>query len=126
LSCTRITGLRSDYSFRTLAHPASASHDSPSTAPDPTASDYAGRTYAEAAKTAALARIAVVVADSVGDQMPQDKCMVTRSQAAVYVRPAQTNAKAPRAGSLSSNTVEFFLNCNPAAATQTIPGKATS
>jgi hypothetical protein len=82
------------------------------------ADDYAGQTYADASSAASDAGQTVVVANRVGDKLPQDECIVTRSWDAPFVRDVE--------GSFghASDEVELSLNCNGGYATAAKPGNS--
>jgi hypothetical protein len=82
------------------------------------ADDYAGQTYADASAAASDAGQSVVVAARVGDKLPQDECVVTRSQTAPF-----TDADD---GAHVDGSVQFYLNCAGAYASATNPGASVA
>jgi hypothetical protein len=67
-----------------------------------TADDYAGKTYADASTAPGNAGLTGVVATRVGDQLPQDQCIVTHSQTSSFMNQseaANSIPDIPRAGS---------------------------
>lgn len=71
--------------------------------------DYSGETYRDAAGQLAEAGKTVVVSTRSGDILPQDKCIVTHSQSAPWLKG---NGFKP-----VKNTVLLDLNCNAGVAT---------
>ncbi|ART72298.1 hypothetical protein BTO20_30440 [Mycobacterium dioxanotrophicus] len=82
------------------------------------ADDYAGQTYADASSAAGDAGLSVKVAARVGDKLPEDECLVTRSQTAPF---ASANDGLHRSGE-----VQFYLNCAGAYASATKPGASVA
>jgi hypothetical protein len=82
------------------------------------ADDYAGQTYADASAAASEAGQSVVVAARVGDKLPQDECLVTRSQTAPFADADD--------GSHVDGQVQFYLNCAGAYATAATPGASVA
>ncbi len=77
--------------------------------PVASADGYAGQTYADAASSLSGSGMTVVVGGRVGSELPTDKCIVTRSQKAPWIKG--TNFQQV------NNTMLLFLNCNAAVAT---------
>ena len=69
------------------------------------ADDYAGQTYADASSAASDAGQTVVIAARVGSKLPDDECIVTRSQTAPF-------ACAIDGDRTCDSEVQFYLNCN--------------
>jgi hypothetical protein len=86
--------------------------------------NYVGRTFANAQSAAERGKVTLVAAGSTGDALPQPQCIITNSQAAIFITPVQTApwTSQPQAGTLSSNTVWVFLNCDGPVASATSPG----
>lgn len=82
------------------------------------ADDYAGQTYADASSAAGDAGLTVMVAGRVGDTLPEDECLVTRSQTSPFI---SANDGAHREGE-----VQFYLNCAGAYASATKPGASVA
>jgi pyruvate/2-oxoglutarate dehydrogenase complex dihydrolipoamide acyltransferase (E2) component len=82
------------------------------------ADDYAGQTYADASSAASDAGQTVVVAGRVGDKLPQDECLVTRSQTAPFADADD--------GAHYASQVQFYLNCAGAYASATNPGASVA
>ena len=82
------------------------------------ADDYAGQTYADASSAPSEAGQTVVIAARVGSKLPDDECIVTRSQTAPF---ASAND-----GLHYADTVQFYLNCNGDHATATSPGASVA
>jgi hypothetical protein len=80
------------------------------------ADNFAGKTYADASSAASDAGLDVVIAGRVGDELPQDDCLVTRSQTAPF---ASAND-----GAHYDKKVQFYLNCAGGYATATNPGNS--
>jgi len=72
------------------------------------ADTFAGVTYARAAEVIAQLKSNVVVAGVVGDRLPRDECIVTRSQRD------------------QKNNVMLFLNCNATVASATKSGNSAA
>jgi hypothetical protein len=70
-----------------------------------TADDYSGETYADAAAAISSSKGTPVMASRIGDTVPQDQCVVTRSQKVA-----------------DGNKVLLYLNCNATMASATDPG----
>jgi hypothetical protein len=75
---------------------------------------FAGQTYADASATLSKMGAKVVIAGRVGSYLPQDECMVTRSQQPSW----RKGTSFTRVG----DTVLLFLNCNSPVASATQPG----
>jgi hypothetical protein len=86
------------------------------------ADDYAGQTYADASSAASDAGQTVIVANRVGDKLPQDECIVTRSWDAPFVRDVDFQGEFGHA----SDEVMLSLNCNGDHATATNPGASVA
>lgn len=80
------------------------------------ADGYAGQTYADASKAITDAKQKVVVASRTGDTLPQDKCIVTSSEKAPWIKGDHFAAV--------SDTVLVHLNCNATFATAKDPGNS--
>ena len=83
------------------------------------ADDYAGQTYADASSAASDAGQTVIVANRVGDKLPQDECIVTRSWDAPFIRDDVEGEFGH-----ASDEVELSLNCNGGYATAAKPGNS--
>jgi hypothetical protein len=82
------------------------------------ADPYAGETYGDAASALSGSGMTVVVGGRVGSELPTDKCIVSRSQKAPWIKGdnfQQTN-----------NTMLLFLNCNAAVASAGKPGNSAA
>ncbi|MEE6168528.1 MULTISPECIES: hypothetical protein [unclassified Mycolicibacterium] len=82
------------------------------------ADSYAGQTYADASSAAGDAGQTVKIAARVGDTLPDDECLVTRSQTSPFI---SANDGAHRSGE-----VQFYLNCAGAYASATKPGASVA
>ena len=82
------------------------------------ADDYAGQTYADASSAASDAGQTVVIAARVGSRLPDDECIVTRSQTAPFASAID--------GIHVDSQVQFYLNCNGDHATATNPGASVA
>jgi hypothetical protein len=82
------------------------------------ADDYAGKTYADTQSALSSANLKGVIASRVGDAVSQDKCVVTRSEKAHWIKGDKFAAV--------SDTVLLFLNCNAAVASPTSPGNSVA
>lgn len=82
------------------------------------ADDYAGKTYADAQTALSNAKLKGVIASRVGDAVSQDKCVVTRSEKAPWIKGDKF--------AVVSDTVLIFLNCNAAVASPTTPGNSAA
>src|SRR5262249_7394328 len=81
-----------------------------------TADDYAGKTYADASSALGDAKLKGVVATRAGDALPQDKCIVTHSEKAPFIKGDHFGAV--------TDTVLLYLNCNATVASATSPGNS--
>ena len=81
-----------------------------------TADDYAGQTYADASSALSDAKLKGVIATRVGDTLPNDKCIVTHSQKAPWLKGDKFGAV--------TDTVLLSLNCNATVASATAPGNS--
>jgi hypothetical protein len=81
-----------------------------------TADDYAGQTYADASSALNDAKLKGVIATRTGDTLPDDKCIVTHSQKASWI-------KGDKFASVT-DTVLLYLNCNATVASATTPGNS--
>lgn len=82
------------------------------------ADDYAGETYGDAAGQISETGKTAVVATRSGDTLPQDKCIVTHSQTAPWVKGASFTP--------DTNTMLLDLNCNAKVATAKTPGNSAA
>lgn len=82
------------------------------------ADPYAGQTYADASSAIGNAGQTAIIAGRVGSQLPNDQCIVTRSQQAPWV--AGTNFTPV------TNTVLLYLNCNQVLAAPGKPGNSAA
>lgn len=82
------------------------------------ADDYAGQTYADASKAISDASQTAVIATRSGDALDQDKCIVTESEKAPWIKG---DSFAP-----VTDTVLLNLNCNAGVATATTPGNSAA
>nr|WP_090277532.1 hypothetical protein [Mycolicibacterium komanii]CRL72114.1 hypothetical protein CPGR_02710 [Mycolicibacterium komanii] len=82
------------------------------------ADDYAGETYGDAAGQISGTGKTAVVATKSGDSLPQDKCIVTHSQTAPWVKGASFTP--------DTNTMLLDLNCNAKVATAKRPGNSAA
>jgi hypothetical protein len=80
------------------------------------ADDYSGQTYADASKAINGAGKKAVIASRAGDTLPDDKCIVTHSQSAPWIKG---NNFSP-----VTNTVLVYLNCNATVASAKDPGNS--
>jgi pyruvate/2-oxoglutarate dehydrogenase complex dihydrolipoamide acyltransferase (E2) component len=81
------------------------------------ADDYAGQTYSDASSAASDAGQTVTIASRVGS-LPDDQCMVTRSQTAPFLESDFVTH--------TSGSVQFYLNCAGAYATATTSGASVA
>jgi hypothetical protein len=79
---------------------------------------YAGQTYSDASSALSNAKMKGVVASRVGDALPQDQCVVTRSENAPWIKGDHF--------ATVSDTVLLYLNCNAAVASPTSPGNSAA
>lgn len=82
------------------------------------ADDYAGQTYGDASAAISDAGKKAVVTTRAGDTLPDDKCVVTSSQSAPWLKGDDF---AP-----VTDTVLVNLNCNAAVATATKSGNSAA
>lgn len=82
------------------------------------ADPYAGETYGDAASSLSGAGMTVVVGGRVGSDLPTEKCTVTRSQKAPWVKGDSFQPV--------NNTMLLFLNCNQAVASAGKPGNSAA
>jgi hypothetical protein len=80
------------------------------------ADDYAGQTYGDASSAIADAGKKAVIASRAGDTLSDDKCVVTHSQSAQWVKGDDF---AP-----VTDTVLVYLNCNATVASAKDPGNS--
>jgi hypothetical protein len=80
------------------------------------ADDYAGQTYGDASAAISDAGKKVVIASRAGDTLSDDKCVVTHSQSAPWIKG---DSFAP-----VTDTVLVYLNCNATVATAKDPGNS--
>lgn len=80
------------------------------------ADNYAGQTYSDAKSAISNAGKKAVIASRSGDTLPDDKCIVTHSQAAPWIKG--TNFKP------DTKTVLVNLNCNATVANAEDPGNS--
>ena len=77
--------------------------------------EYAGQTYADAAKAISDAGQSPVIATRVGSFLPTDQCAVTGSRSADFLDSSGTNA---------GGKVLLYLNCNNSFAAAGVPGNS--
>ena len=82
------------------------------------ADDYAGKTYADASSALSGAKLKGVIAGRVGDTLPNDQCVVTRSEKAPWLKGDKFAAV--------TDTVLLYLNCNATVASTTSPGNSAA
>lgn len=82
------------------------------------ADDYAGQTYGDASKAIKDANKKAVVATRSGDQPTNDKCLVTHSENAPWLKGTNFTPV--------TDTVLLDLNCNAAVASATKPGNSAA
>jgi hypothetical protein len=80
------------------------------------ADQFAGQTYADASANLAKMGGTAVIAGRIGNQLPDDECLVTRSQRASWQKGDRFNRV--------YDTVLLFLNCNAPVASATKPGNS--
>lgn len=78
------------------------------------ADDYSGQTYGDASQAITGAGKKAVIASRAGDTLDDDKCLVTHSQSAPWVKGDDFSPV--------SDTVLVYLNCNASVATAKDPG----
>ena len=79
---------------------------------------YAGETYSDAAGALSGAGMTVVVGGRVGSDLPTEKCVVSRSQKAPWVKGDNFQQV--------NNTMLLFLNCTQPVATAGKPGNSAA
>lgn len=82
------------------------------------ADDYAGKTYADASSAISDANKKAVIANTFGDTLPQDKCVVSHSESAPWMKGDDFAAV--------TDTVLLYLNCNATIASATSPGNSAA
>jgi hypothetical protein len=82
------------------------------------ADDYAGQTYGDASSAISGAGKKAVIASRIGDTLSDDKCVVTHSQSAPWIKGDNF---AP-----VTDTVLVFLNCNATVASAKEPGNSAA
>ena len=82
------------------------------------ADDYAGQTYGDASSAIADAGKKAVIASRAGDTLSDDKCVVTHSQSAPWIKGDDF---AP-----VTDTVLVYLNCNATVASAKEPGNSAA
>lgn len=82
------------------------------------ADDYAGQTYADASSALSDAGMKGVIATRSGDSLPDDQCVVEKSEKAAWLKGDDF---AP-----VSDTVLLHLNCNAGVATAAKPGNSAA
>ena len=80
------------------------------------ADDYAGQTYADASSALSDAKLKGVIATRTGDTLPNDKCIVTHSEKASWLKGDKFGAV--------TDTVLLYLNCNATVASAKAPGNS--
>lgn len=80
------------------------------------ADDYSGQTYADASKAISNAGKKAVIASRAGDTLSDDKCIVTHSQSAPWIKGDNFSPV--------TDTVLVYLNCNAAVANAKDPGNS--
>ena len=80
------------------------------------ADDYAGQTYADASSALGSASLKGVIATRNGDTLPNDKCIVTHSEKAPWIKGNKFGAV--------TDTVLLYLNCNATVASAASPGNS--
>jgi len=81
-----------------------------------TADDYAGKTYSDAQSALSSASKKGVIANVIGDALPQSQCIVQRSQKASWLKGDNFSPV--------TDTVLLYLNCNAKLATAGTPGNS--
>jgi hypothetical protein len=84
------------------------------------ADDYAGKTYADAAKAIQDSGGTPIVAARFGDKLQRDECIVTGSLSPSFVRPKATDTVFETV----TSEVRLNLNCNGGYATAANPGNS--
>ena len=82
------------------------------------ADSYSGQTYADATQAISGAKKKAIVASRVGDALPTDKCVVTSSESAPWIKGDHFAAV--------TDTVLLHLNCNATVASATQPGNSAA
>jgi hypothetical protein len=82
------------------------------------ADDYAGKTYADASSALSGASLKGVIAGRVGEKLPTDQCVVTRSEKAPWKKGTSFSAV--------TDTVLLYLNCNATVASAASPGNSAA
>ncbi|MDF3335856.1 hypothetical protein P3H80_00395 [Mycolicibacterium septicum] len=82
------------------------------------ADDYAGKTYADVQSALASAGMKGVIASRSGDTMPNDKCVVTSSEKAPWIKGDKF--------ATVTDTVLLNLNCSASVADTTHPGNSAA
>jgi hypothetical protein len=82
------------------------------------ADDYAGQSYADASSAISDAGQKAVIATRAGDSLPDDKCVVTHSEQAPWIKGDDFSPV--------TDTVLLFLNCNAGVASATTPGNSAA
>jgi hypothetical protein len=80
------------------------------------ADDYSGQTYADASKAISNAGKKAVIASRAGDTLSDDKCIVTHSQSAPWIKGDNFSPV--------TDTVLVYLNCNATVANAKDPGNS--
>jgi hypothetical protein len=80
------------------------------------ADDYAGQTYGDASSAISDAGKKAVIASRAGDTLTDDKCVVTHSQSAPWIKGDNFAAV--------TDTVLLSLNCNASVASAKEPGNS--
>ena len=80
------------------------------------ADDYAGQTYGDASAAISKAGQKPVIASRAGDTLSDDKCTVTHSQSAPWIKGGSFKPV--------KDTVLVYLNCNATVATAKDPGNS--
>ncbi|HEX2283232.1 MAG TPA: hypothetical protein VHI10_00175 [Mycobacterium sp.] len=83
-----------------------------------TADDYAGQTYGDASAALGDAGKKAVITTRSGDTLPEDKCVVTHSQSAPWIKGDDFSPV--------TDTVLLDLNCNAAVASAKTPGNSAA
>ena len=82
------------------------------------ADDYTGQTYADASSAISDAGQKAVIATRAGDTVPDDKCVVTHSEQAPWIKGDDFSPV--------TDTVLVNLNCNATVATAKDPGNSAA
>jgi hypothetical protein len=82
------------------------------------ADDYAGKSYADAQSALSAAGMKGVIATRAGDTVPDDKCVVTSSKKAPWIKGNKFAAV--------TDTVLLNLNCSASVATAAHPGNSAA